>query len=86
MTLKATSTYLNLPPRTRGEAMFAREASHLDQSQAAFNRAIRTGRLSDTVGAPNYVGDYMFMGFDPQGRACFKHRDTRAYLAHEVKL
>lgn len=58
------------------------EESAADQSQAAFNRALRTGRLSATEGAPNYVGDYMFMGFDGQGRATFKHRMTRAYIAH----
>lgn len=50
-----------------------------DQAQAAFNRALRTGRLTQAN-----VHDYMFMGFDPQGRACFKHRDTRQYLSHDV--
>lgn len=49
-----------------------------DQSQAAFNRAIRTGRLTEMS-----ARDYMFMGFDAQGRGCFKHRDTRQYLAHQ---
>lgn len=57
---------------------------HDDQSQAAFNRALRTGRLTETMGQPNSVADYMFMGFDAQGRACFKHRNTRQYLSHEV--
>lgn len=49
------------------------------QACAAFTRAIRTGRLTE-----NSARDYMFMGFDTQGRACFKHRDTRQYLPHAV--
>lgn len=61
----------HLEPKTLEE--FERQAC------AAFNRAIRSGRMSE-ADAP----DYMFMGFDPQGRACFKHRDTRLYLAHKV--
>lgn len=52
-----------------------------DQSQAAFNRALRTGRLVNDVTAPNYIGHYMFMGFASDGTAVFKHRDTRKYLA-----
>lgn len=55
-------------------------ASAGDQSQAAFNHALRTGRLSDVMDAPNYVGDYMFMGFGAGGKAAFKHRMTREYL------
>lgn len=55
------------------------EQSANDQAQAAFNRAIRTGRLTEAS-----ARDYMFMGFDGQGRAAFKHRDTRDYLPHEV--
>jgi hypothetical protein len=50
------------------------------QARAAFNRALRTGRLVEQVGAANYVGDYMFMGFKPNGIAAFKNRNTREYL------
>lgn len=59
-------------------SMVTRESA-ADQAQAAFNRAIRTGRLTEAS-----ARDYMFMGFDAQGRAAFKHRDTRQYLPHEV--
>lgn len=52
-----------------------------DQAQAAFNRAIRTGRLTESS-----ARDHMFMGFDTQGRATFKHRETRKYLAHTEGL
>lgn len=58
------------------------EESAADQSQAAFNRAIRTGRLQDTdSNAADYAPDYMFMGFAPDGTAAFKHRMTRKYIA-----
>ena len=61
----------------------SREATpqeYYDQSQAAFNRALRTGRLSHDTTADNYVGHYMFMGFKPDGTAAFKNRNTRKYL------
>jgi hypothetical protein len=61
-----------------------REFQEQDQAQAAFNRALRTGRLSHDATAPNWVGSYMFMGFDEKGRACFKHSTTRKYLSHEA--
>lgn len=49
---------------------------------AVFESALATGRLSKDTGAANYVGDYMYMGTHPKtGRAAFKHRDTREYLA-----
>jgi hypothetical protein len=50
-------------------------------AQAAFNRAIRTGRLTEAT-----ARDHMFMGFDTLGRATFKHRGTRQYLPHGVAL
>lgn len=57
----------------------ARDGSHANQAAAAFNHAIRTGRLSEVT-----ARDHMFMGFDALGRACFKHRNTRAYLPHDA--
>jgi hypothetical protein len=59
------------------------EEDQRDQAQAAFNRALHTGRLSRDILATNWVGHYMFMGFDGHGRATFKHRDTRQYIAHQ---
>lgn len=54
---------------------------------AAFESAIRDGRLSDDQDAANYAGRYMYMGtqtasYRPirQQRDLFKHIDTRAYL------
>ena len=47
--------------------------------QAAFERALVTGRLSHTVGAANYVGDYMYMGSTGE-RDHFKNRNTREYI------
>lgn len=47
----------------------------------AFDRAIRHGRLSADVNAPNYAGNYMFMGKARDGRTdAFKHISTRQYL------
>ena len=50
------------------------------EAEVAFYRAIRSGRLSGVPTAANYVGNYMYMG-QQDGRALFKHIDTRAYLA-----
>jgi hypothetical protein len=47
----------------------------------AFAKAIDEGRLSDDEDAPNYAGNYMFMGYQGvTGKALFKHIDTRQYL------
>jgi len=47
----------------------------------AFGKAIDEGRLSDDEDAPNYAGNYMFMGYQgATGKALFKHIDTRQYL------
>lgn len=62
----------------RGEKPIVAEQSAVDQAQAAFNRAIRTGHMTELEARA-----YMFMGFDTQGRAVFKHRNTRRYLAHD---
>lgn len=49
--------------------------------QAAFEKALASGRLSHDPNAPNYVGDYMFMGPARDGRDAFKNRNTREYIA-----
>jgi len=48
--------------------------------QAAFNRAIREGKLSENQTADNWVGHFMYMGTHPEKGDLFKHRDTRKYL------
>ena len=50
------------------------------ESEVAFYRALRSGRLSGIPTAENYVGNYMYMG-QQDGRALFKHIDTRQYIA-----
>jgi hypothetical protein len=47
--------------------------------QAAFEKALASGRSSHTVGAVNYVGDFMYMG-STGARDHFKHRATREYI------
>ena len=51
------------------------------ETEAAFYRAIRSGRLSGIPTAENYVGNYMYMGTAMNGRTMFKHIDTRQYIA-----
>jgi hypothetical protein len=46
----------------------------------AFENAIESGRLSADPKAPNYAGDYMWMGTQ-NGRDLFKDTCTREYLA-----
>jgi hypothetical protein len=50
-------------------------------SNAAFAHAIAIGLMSDNQNAPDYAGNFMFMGLDSRGRFLFKHIMTRAYLA-----
>lgn len=51
------------------------------ESGEAFGKAIEEGRVSDDEDAPNYAGNYMFMGYqDMTGKALFKHIHTRQYL------
>ena len=52
--------------------------SHND-SQAAFEVAIASGRLSNDPRSPLYAGWYMYMGTTEHGDT-FKHQDTRNYL------
>lgn len=47
----------------------------------AYDKAIAAGRLSDEPNASNFAGAYMFMGHDDDGKALFKHINTRRYLA-----
>lgn len=49
-------------------------------SQEAFANALDSGRLSLDENAYNYVGDFMCMGPNINGRPMFKHRLTRQYL------
>jgi hypothetical protein len=51
------------------------------QARSAFDDAVAQGRLSMDASAKNWVGHYMFMGFDEEtGNALFKHYDTRQYI------
>lgn len=45
-----------------------------------FDKAIASGRLSTVESAPNFAGNYMYMGDADRGSAMFKHIETRAYL------
>ena len=47
--------------------------------QDAFSEAVYTGRLSVYKEAPNYVGNFMYMG-TRNGVDLFKHIETRQYL------
>jgi hypothetical protein len=57
------------------------------QAEQAFEQAIDDGRLSRDKTAPNYAGNYMYMGTENtvghgwrvRGRDLFKNIDTRAY-------
>ena len=53
-------------------------------AQAAFERALASGRLSHDRKAPNWVGHYMYMGPNVTGLDTFKHSMTREYLPHAV--
>lgn len=58
----------------------AERQTSLDANMA-FEKALRDGRLSHDTSAPNWVGHYMYMGFNADiGRDCFKHREARRYL------
>ena len=48
-------------------------------SYDAFEKAIAEGRLNLSESAPNYAGDYMYMGTDGDGVDLFKHIISRAY-------
>ena len=55
-------------------------SDHRAEANVAFDLAIRQGRLSDRPSAPNFAGNYMFMGHS-KGQDHFKHIETRQYLA-----
>ena len=49
--------------------------------QVAFEQAIIQGRLSDNPKADNYAGNYMYMGYSPDGTYdTFKNIETREYI------
>ncbi len=48
-------------------------------SQAAFEDAIRAGRLSTDKAQANHAGNYMYMHTDDDGRDSFKNIETRKY-------
>ena len=48
-------------------------------AELAFTEAISQGKLSDNPQAPNYAGNYMYMG-TWNGKDAFKHIETRSYL------
>lgn len=50
------------------------------QADEAFDDAIEAGRLSADEDAPNYAGNYMFMGVGRHGKDLFKHIMSREYL------
>ncbi len=50
--------------------------------EIVFEKAIESGRLSDTPGTENYAGRYMYMG-TWDGIDGFKHIETRQYLPSE---
>jgi hypothetical protein len=54
-------------------------ADHAAEAEAAFEKAIETGRLSVDYAASNYAGRYMYMGTGDGGRALFKNSVTRRY-------
>lgn len=53
---------------------------HCAEANVAFELAISQGRLSADRAAPNFTGNYMFMGSN-KGVDQFKHINTRRYLA-----
>ena len=59
----------------------AQIANEARESEAAFYRAIRSGRLSGVPTDENYAGNYMYMGTAMNGRTMFKHIETRQYIA-----
>ncbi len=62
-------------------ARLLRDACHESaKADAVFDLAVASGRLSDDKSSPVYAGNFMFMGHGNDGRALFKHIDTREYL------
>ena len=45
----------------------------------AFDLALSRGRLSTNEDAPNYAGNYMYMGTEEDGWDLFKNINSRAY-------
>tara|TARA_R110002051_G_scaffold7078_1_gene33329 strand:+ start:56 stop:415 length:360 start_codon:yes stop_codon:yes gene_type:complete len=57
----------------------------LADSSQAFEKALRSGRLSYDPADSNYVNNYMYMHTEA-GKDMFKHRDTRQYLPTAPQL
>lgn len=57
------------------------EPNNFKTAKEYFEEALASGRLSHDPKAINYVGYYMFMGLNKEGKVLFKHCDTREYLA-----
>lgn len=71
----------NVLPTHRATCNVGQHGAPAGGSEAAFENALAEGRLSHDRDAPNYVGDYMWMGWnDSTRRDAFKHRNTRKYL------
>ena len=71
--------------KTTNEAVKSQQPANLKarlESQEAFGRAIRQGRLTDNPAAANYAGKYMYMGREQKGdigKDLFKNINTRQY-------
>lgn len=51
-----------------------------NRARRAFDAAIESGRLSADPEAENFVGSFMYMGVNKDGKPLFKHTLTRKYL------
>lgn len=57
-----------------------RDTSLHRDPHAAFQDAIRIGRLSEDEHSANFGGRFMYMGHTAEGKALFKNTQTREYL------
>lgn len=65
----------------RGFKLSTEDNRRVEDPQAAFERAIAAGRLSDDPTRSDYAGHYMYMGPTTDGKHdAFKHVFTREYL------
>lgn len=69
-----------------GQGLTERALDSRNEADAAFNKALETGRLSTDKAASNYIGHYMYMGNTrrdygrDEDRDLFKHSLTRQYI------
>lgn len=54
--------------------------------QAAFQKAIDTGRLTRNKDSALYVGHWMYMGTDVENVDLFKHKINRSYLSRHSNI